>query len=434
MQVSVEAKEGLARSLTITVPADTIDEAVISRLRELARTQRINGFRPGKVPVSVIKKRYGKAVRQEIAGEVMQRNFFEAVNREKLSPAGMPAFEVSRDEVGQDLEFVAKFEVYPEIVVKDLDKIQVEKPVVEITDENLSNMLLTLRKQHAEWQDVERPAIADDKVIIDFVGTVDGAEFEGGKAEDFALEMGKGSMIPGFEEPIVGKSAGDEFVADVTFPENYHAEQLKGKAAQFAIVVKGVQALDIPELNAEFAEIFGIADGDLEQLRKEVKRNMQRELEQTLKGKIKEQVIAGLIDTNPLELPQALIDQEISALRQQSLQRFEQQSQTGKAPELPDELFQDSARRRVSVGLLLGEVIKTENLKVESARVQQMIEMQASAYEEPQEVVEYYNSNNEVLRQMQNLALEDQAIEAVLAKATVSEITTDFDEIMNKQA
>lgn len=434
MQVSVEAKEGLERSLTITVPADTIDSAVKSRLQELARTQRINGFRPGKVPVSVIKKRYGKAVRQEIAGEVMQRNFFEAVSQEKLSPAGMPAFQINKDEDGQDLEFVANFEVYPELEVKDLDKVQVEKAVVNISDENLANMLETLRKQHAKWENVERAVEASDKVTIDFVGTVDGEEFEGGKAEDFALEMGKGSMIPGFEDPIVGKNVGDEFVADVTFPEDYHAEQLKGKAAQFAITVKKVEALDLPELDTEFAKVFGVEDGDLDKLREEVKRNMQRELEQTLKSQVKEQVIAGLIENNPIDLPQALVKQEIDALRQQSLQRFGQGAAAGNMPELPDELFEENARRRVSVGLLLGELIKSENLEVDSARVQEMIETQASAYEDPQEVIQYYNSNNELMQQMQNLALEDQAIEAVLAKAAVAEVEKDFDEIMNKQA
>ncbi|UAA37801.1 trigger factor [Paraneptunicella aestuarii] len=433
MQVSVEANEGLERRLTITVPADTIDSAVKSRLQQLAKTQRINGFRPGKVPVSVIQKRYGKAVRQEIAGEVMQRNFFEAVTKEKLSPAGMPSFELKKDEDGHDLEFVAAFEIYPEIEVKDLDKIKIEKPVVEIKDENLENMLQTLRKQHASWIEADRAAKEDDKVTIDFVGTIDGEEFDGGKAENFALEMGKGRMIPGFEEPIVGKKAGDEFVADVNFPEDYHAEQLKGKAAQFAITLKKVEELELPELNDEFAKTFGIEDGDLNKLRDEVKRNMQRELDNTLKAQVKEQVLAGLVETNPVDLPAALVKQEIDSLRRQSMQRFGQ-GMTGNMPELPDELFEENARRRVSVGLLLGEVIKSEDLKVDQARVQSMIETTASAYEDPAEVIEYYKSNNELMQQMQNLALEDQAIDAVLAKASVTEVNKDFDEIMNKQA
>lgn len=434
MQVSVEANEGLERRLTITVPADTVDSAVKTRLQQLAKTQRINGFRPGKVPVSVIKKRFGLQVRQEIAGEVMQRNFFEAITQEKLNPAGMPAFEMKTDEDGKDLEFVAAFEIYPQVELKDLDKIEVEKAVVEISDENLATMLETLRKQHAKWIDADREAAEDDRVTIDFIGSVDGEEFEGGKAEDFALEMGKGRMIPGFEEPMVGKKAGEEFTIDVTFPDDYHAEQLKGKEAQFAITFKKVEVQELPELDDEFAKLFGIEDGDLEKLKDEVKRNMQRELDQTLKTKLKEQVIAGLVETNPVDLPAALVKQEIDALRQQSLERFGQQGSQANLPELPDDLFEENARRRVSVGLLLGEVINQKEIKVESARIDDMIATSASAYEDPQEVIEYYKNNQELMQQMENLAVEDQAIDSLLENAKVTEVEKNFDDIMNKQA
>jgi len=434
MQVSVEANEGLERRLTITVPADTVDSAVKTRLQQLAKTQRINGFRPGKVPVSVIKKRFGLQVRQEIAGEVMQRNFFEAITQEKLNPAGMPAFEMKTDEDGKDLEFVAAFEIYPQVELKDLDKIEVEKAVVEISDENLATMLETLRKQHAEWIDADREAAEDDRVTIDFIGSVDGEEFEGGKAEDFALEMGKGRMIPGFEEPMVGKKAGEEFTIEVTFPEDYHAEQLKGKEAQFAITLKKVEVQELPELDDEFAKLFGIEDGDLEKLKDEVKRNMQRELDQTLKTKLKEQVIAGLVETNPVDLPAALVKQEIDALRQQSLERFGQQGSQANLPELPDDLFEENARRRVSVGLLLGEVINQKEIKAESARIDDMIATSASAYEDPQEVIEYYKNNQELMQQMENLAVEDQAIDSLLENAKVTEVEKNFDDIMNKQA
>lgn len=433
MQVSVEANEGLERRLTITVPADTVDSAVKTRLQQLAKTQRINGFRPGKVPISVIRKRFGLQVRQEIASDVIQRNFYEAVMQEKLNPAGMPTFEMKTDEDGKDFEFVAAFEIYPEIELKDLDQIEVEKAVVEITDENLANMLETLRKQHATWADVDREVADEDRVTIDFVGSVDGEEFEGGKAEDFALEMGKGRMVPGFEEPMVGKKAGEEFTIDVTFPEDYHAEQLKGKAAQFAIVLKKVEAQELPELDEEFAKIFGIEDGDLDKLKAEVKRNMQRELDQALKTKLKEQVISGLIDKNPIDLPAALVEQEIEALRKQSLERFGQQGSQANLPELPNELFEENARRRVSVGLLLGQVISQKEIKADSARVEEMIATSASAYEDPQEVIEYYKSNQELMTQMENLAVEDQAIDDLLDNAKVSEVVKDFDDIMNKQ-
>ncbi|GAC24969.1 trigger factor [Paraglaciecola mesophila KMM 241] len=436
MQVSVETTQGLERRLTITVPAESIDSQVKSRLQQLAKTQRINGFRPGKVPVSVIKKRYGQAVRQEIAGEAMQRNFYEAIVQEKITPAGMPNFEMKTDVDGQDLEFVAAFEVYPEVEVKDVDKIEVEKPVVEITDADLETMMETLRKQHATWKEVKRKSKKDDRVTVDFVGTIDGEEFEGGKAENFELEMGKDRMIPGFETPIVGAKAGEEVVADVTFPEDYHAEALKGKEAQFKITVNKVEGLSLPKVDEEFAKLFGVDDGDVEALNAEVRKNMQRELEQTLKANVKEQVIEGLLANNEIDLPKALVDQEINALREQAKQRFSQQQggNVDNLPELPADLFQENARKRVSIGLLLGEIIKTEELKVDSAKVDALIETAASAYEDPQEVIEYYKTNDELMQQMQNVALEEQAVEVLLNKAKVKEVNKAFDEIMNKQA
>ncbi len=434
MQVSVETTQGLERRLTITGSADAVDTAVKGRLQQLAKTQRINGFRPGKVPVSVIKKRFGQAVRQEVAGDVMQRHFYEAVMKEKITPAGMPTFELTKDVDGQELEFVATFEVYPEVKVTGLDKIKVEKPVVEITDKDLDTMMKTLQTQHASWKEVKRKAKKDDKVTINFIGTIDGEEFDGGKAEDFPLELGKSRMIPGFEKPLVGAKTGDEVVSEVTFPDDYHAEALKGKNASFAITVTKVEGLDLPKVDDEFSKLFGVEEGGVEALKAEVKKNMQRELDQTLKATVKENVIAGLLENNQLVLPKALVDQEIDALRKQAKQRFEQQGKGGDVPELPADLFQENAKRRVSIGLLLGEVIKDNKLEADEAKVTQLIETAASAYEDPQEVVEYYQSNTELKQQMQNLALEEQAIEVILDKAKVKEVKKAFDEIMNKSA
>jgi trigger factor len=436
MQVSVETTTGLARRLTITVPATSIDAAVKSRLQQLAKTQRINGFRPGKVPVNVIQKRYGQAVRQEIASDVMQRSFYQAITQEKITPAGAPSFELKTDVVGKDLEFVAAFEIYPEIEVKDVSKIKVEKPVVEISDKDLDNMMDTLRKQHASYKEVKRKAKKDDRMTMDFVGTIDGVEFEGGKAENFVLEMGKDRMIPGFEKPLVGAKTGDEVLVDVTFPEDYHAEKLKGKAAQFTVNVKKVEQLDLPKVDAEFAKLFGIEDGSIEALHAEVRKNMQRELDQTLKARVKEQVINGLVENNSIDLPSALVDQEINALREQAKQRFAQQQggNVSNMPELPADLFAENAKKRVTIGLLLGEVIKTNAMKVDNAKVDALIESAASAYEDPQEVVEYYKSNKELFQQMQNVALEEQAVEFLLTQAKVKEVKKAFDEIMNKQA
>ena len=433
MQVSVETTQGLERRLTITVPAESVDNAVKSRLQQLAKTQRINGFRPGKVPVSVIKKRYGQAVRQEVAGDVMQQNFYQAIVQEKINPAGMPSFELTKDQDGEDLEFVAKFEVYPEVEVKGVDDIEIEKTVVEIADEDLDNMLETLQKQHGEWKEVKRKARKDDRMVIDFVGTIDGEEFDGGKAEDFTLELGKDRMIPGFEKPLVGAKKGEEVIVDVTFPEDYHAEALKGKEAQFTVNVKKVEGLTLPKVDEEFAKLFGIEDGDVEALKAEVRKNMERELGQTLKTQLKEEVIAKLLEKNELDLPAALVDQEVNALREQAKQRFSQQGGGQNLPDLPADLFKDNAQRRVSIGLLLGEIIKQNDLKADPEQVDSLIETMASAYEDPQEVVDYYKNNQELMQQMQNVALEEQAIEWVVGQAKVTEVNKPFDEVMNKQ-
>ncbi|MEJ6473408.1 trigger factor [Pseudoalteromonas piscicida] len=432
MQVSVETTQGLERRLTITVPAENVETEVKKRLQQLSKTQRIDGFRPGKVPVSIITKRYGAAVRQEVAGDLMQRNYIEAIIAEKINPAGAPSFAPKSLEAGKDLEFDATFEVYPEVELKDLEKIAVEKPAVSVTDEDLANMLETLRKQHADWTESDAAAGEKDRVTVDFVGTIDGEEFEGGKAEDFPLELGQGRMIPGFEDGIVGKKAGEEVVSDVTFPEDYHAENLKGKAAQFTITVKKVEVQELPELTDEFATKFGVAEGGVDALKEEVKKNMERELNQAVKANVKDQAIKGLLETNDVEVPKALVDQEIDALRQQAAQRFGGNAQN--MPELPAELFHEQAVTRVKTGLLLGEVIKANDIKADDAKVEELIETVASAYEDPSEVVEYYKTNDQLMQQMRNVAMEELAVEAVLAAATVSDVEKSFDDIMNPQA
>lgn len=434
MQVSVETTQGLERRLTITVPAASVDTAVKSRLQQLAKTQRINGFRPGKVPVKVIQKRFGAAVRQEVSGEVMQQHFYQAIMQEKINPAGMPNFELTKDKDGEDLEFAATFEVYPEVKVNGLDKLEVEKTVVNIADKDLSEMMKTLQKQHATYKECKRKAKKGDKLTINFVGSIDGEEFEGGKADDFPLELGKSQMIPGFEEPLVGAKTGDEVVAEVTFPEDYHAEALKGKAASFAIKVTKVEGLNLPKVDDEFAELFGVKEGGLDALKEEVKKNMQRELDQTLKTKVKESVIEALLADNKVDVPKALLDQEVEALREQAKQRFAQQGNGQNLPELPADMFTENAKRRVSVGLLIGEIIKDNKIEVDSERVDALIETTASAYEDPSEVIEYYKNNQELLQQIQNLALEEQAIDAILDQAKVKEVEKSFDEVMNKTA
>ncbi|WP_318432620.1 trigger factor [Photobacterium leiognathi] len=432
MQVTVETTEGLERQLTITVPAANIEDAVTAELKKIAKTRRFDGFRPGKAPLKMVAKMFGASVRQDILGEVMHRHFIEAIVKEKINPAGAPTFTPVEIAEGKDLVFKATFEVFPEIALQGLDKVVVEKPVVEVTEADVDTMLETLRKQQATWAEVEAAADANSRVTIDFVGTIDGEEFEGGKAEGFALAMGQGRMIPGFEDGIVGKKAGDEFTVEVTFPEEYHAENLKGKAAVFAIKLHKVEAQELPELTEEFVAKFGVEDGSVEGLKAEVRKNMERELKQAVKGRIKDQVLNGLVEQNDITVPAALIDQEIEALRQQAAQRFGGDAKN--MPELPRELFEEQAKRRVVVGLLVGEVIKSEELKADEERVKAIIAEMASAYEDPSEVVKYYETNEQLMNNMRNVALEEQAIDALLAKAQVSDKAVSFNELMNPAA
>ncbi|PRQ61876.1 trigger factor [Vibrio sp. V01_P9A10T6] len=431
MQVTVETLEGLERRLNITVPAANIEDAVTKELRNIAKNRRFDGFRKGKVPLKMVAQMYGKAVRQDVMGEVMQRHFIEAIVKEKINPAGAPTFAPVSIEEGQDLVFNATFEVYPEVELKGLENITVEKPSVEVKEEDVAEMLETLRKQQATWKEVDAAAEAGSRATIDFVGSIDGVEFEGGKAENFPLEMGAGRMIPGFEDGIVGKTKGMEFEIDVNFPEDYHAENLKGKAAKFAIKINKVEVRELPELNDEFVAKFGVAEGGVEALKAEVRKNMERELKQAVKNRIKEQAIEGLVKENDINVPSALIDQEIDVLRQQAAQRFGGNPEA--AAQLPRELFEEQAKRRVVVGLLLGEVIKSEELKADEDKVKALIEEMATAYEDPAEVMAYYSQNQQMMNNMRNLALEEQAIDAIIAKAQVSEKAVSFNELMNQQ-
>ncbi|MDH2268438.1 trigger factor [Serratia marcescens] len=430
MQVSVETTQGLGRRLSITVPADTIKQAVKKELINAAKSVRIDGFRKGKVPMNIVEQRYGASVRQDVLGEAMQRSFVDAIIKEKINPAGAPNYVPGEYKEGEDFTFAVEFEVYPEVELKGLENIEVEKPVVEVNDEDVDAMLDTLRKQQATWKETDRAAEAEDRVTVDFTGSIDGEEFEGGKASDFVLAMGQGRMIPGFEEGLVGHKAGEEFSIDVNFPEDYHAENLKGKAAKFDIVLKKVEERELPELTEEFIKRFGVADGSVAGLRTEVRKNMERELKGAVRNRIKSQAIDGLVSANEIDVPAALIDGEIDVLRRQAAQRFGGNEK--QALELPRELFEEQAKRRVVVGLLLGEVISTNDLKADEDRVKTLIEEMASAYEDPSEVIEFYSKNKELMNNMRNVALEEQAVEALLAKAKVTEKATTFSELMNQ--
>lgn len=430
MQVSVETTQGLGRRVTITVPAADIQTAVESELKKAAKNVRIDGFRKGKVPMSMVKQRYGMSVLNDVLGDLMQRNFINAIIENKVNPVGAPDYKPEQYKEGEDFVYSVEFEVFPEIELKGLEGIEVEKPVVTVKDEDVDNMLETLRKQQAEWKDKDGEVSAEDRVTVDFNGSIDGEEFEGGKAEDFVLAMGQGRMIPGFEEGVVGHKAGEEFTIDVTFPEDYHAENLKGKKAQFAINLKKVEERELPELTEEFIKRFGIADGSIDGLRAEVRKNMERELKNAIRTRVKSQVIDGLVNANDIDVPAAAINSEIEVLQRQAAQRFGGDEK--QALQLPRELFEEQAKRRVIVGLLLGEVINSNELKAEDERVKTLIDEMASAYEDPSEVVEFYNKNEELMNNIRNLALEEQAVEKILANAKVTEKETNFTELMNQ--
>ena len=430
MSISIETLEGLQRRVTIIVAADKIEAAYKEQLKGYAKNARVDGFRKGKVPHSIIEQRFGVAARQDALSDEMQRAFFDAVIAEKINLAGRPTFTPNNYQPGQEFSFSVTFEVFPEVELKGLENIEVEKPVVEILDADLDKMVDVLRKQQATWAESQEAAKSEDRVVIDFVGSVDGEEFKGGKATDFVLAMGQGRMIPGFEEGIVGHKAGDQFDIDVTFPAEYHAENLKGKAAKFAITLKKVENIVLPELTEEFVKKFGNAKS-VEDLRAEIKKNMQRELNNAVTARVKNQVINGLIAQNDIEVPAAAVAEEVNVLRQQAVQRFGGKPEM--AAQLPAELFETEAKRRVQVGLLLSTVIGANELKVDEARVEAMIADIASAYEQPAEVVEYYAKNRQLTENIRNVVLEEQAVDAVLVKAKVTEKAMSFDELMQSQ-
>lgn len=430
MSFPIETIKGLERRVTITVPADKIEAAYRQEFKNVAKNARVDGFRKGKVPPAILEQRFGLSVRQDVLGEEMQRAFFEVVTSQKIDLASRPTFTPNAYQPGQDLSFSATFEVFPDVEVKGLENIKVEKPVAEITEADITKMTDVLRRQQATWLETADAANSEDRVVIDFVGSVDGEEFEGGKANDFVLSMGQGRMIPGFEEGIIGHKAGQSFDINVSFPEDYHVEALKGKPAKFAITVKKVEAIQLPELTEEFAKKFGVGNS-VEELRAEIKKNMQRELNNAINARVKTQVIDGLLAENQFDVPSSALADEIDELRMQAVQRFGGKPEM--AAQLPAEMFEEQARRRIQVGLLFAKVISANGLKVDEARVQQAIAELASAYEQPKDVVEYYAKNRELTNNIRNAVLEDQAVDAILAKANVSEKAVSFDELMANQ-
>jgi len=427
MQVSLETTSGLERRLSVVVPAADIDGPVELKLKDTAKKVRIDGFRPGKVPVREVKRRFGQSIRDEVLGEIVNQKFYEAITQEKLNPAGMPHIERVKDEAGKDFEFTAVFEVYPVVDVTGLDKVTVTRQSADINDDNVQTMIQKLREQRAEFAVAEKAAEDGDELLIDFAGTLNGESFDGGSATDSKLVLGSGSMIPGFEDGLIGSSAGDERVLNLEFPADYHSEDLKGKSTQFTVTVKSVSAKELPEVNDEFIAQFNPKENNLESFTLEIRANMERELKSATKNKVKQQVMDGLLAENEIEVPKALVDAEIGRQRDQMVQQFGGGAQFD-ASTLPAELFEAQATRSVKLGVLFGELIKQKDISVDGDMVRTTIEEMAAPYENPAEVVAWYYENDEQLKQVESLVLEDQAINAVLAEASITDEQVSYEE------
>ena len=425
MQVSVESTSALERRMTVGVPAERIEAEVTKRLQQTAKRAKVPGFRPGKVPMNVIRQRYEESARQEALGDLIQGSFYEAIVEQKLNPAGAPAVEPKVFEKGKDLEYVATFEVFPEFEVTGLDTIAVERLSAEVADSDVDNMLEILRKQNTRFEAVERAAENGDQLNIDFVGKIDGEVFAGGSAKGTQLVLGSGRMIPGFEEALVGVKAGEERLINPTFPADYQNLDLAGKAAEFTVTVNAVEAPALPELNDEFFAQFGIKEGGIEGFRAEVRKNMERELRQAIKSKVKNQVMEGLLAANPVEVPKALISNEVNRLRVQAVQQF---GGNIKPDQLPAELFEEQAKRRVVLGLIVAEVVKQFDLKPNEDRVRELIQEMASAYQEPEQVVAWYYKNDQQLNEVRSVVLEEQVVDTVLQKAKVTDTSVSYED------
>ncbi|CAM3297200.1 trigger factor [Halomonas lysinitropha] len=429
MQVSVDTTSNIERRIKVQVPAAEVDEAVAARLKDAAKTVRLDGFRKGKVPMSVIRQRYGAGVRDEVVGEVMRERYVRAISDNDLNPAGYPQIEADVNEAGKDLEFTATLEIYPEIELASIEGAEIERPVVEVSEADVDEMIDTLRKQNAGWEEVDRAAEEGDQVTIDFQGFLGDEPFEGGSAEGHELVIGSNSFIPGFEEQLIGARAGEEKEISVTFPEDYQAEQLAGQEATFKVKVHAVKGQALPEVDAEFVEKFGVEDGDLDRFRAEVKKNMTREATQAIDNRVKQQVLEALKKANDIPVPQALVQQETDGLKRQAAQQFGL-GEDFDVSQLPDELFAEQAKSRVQVGLLLAEVIKRHELEATDDEIKAKVEELAQQYQDPEQVVEYYLGNDQLKTQVQSAVLEEKAVDALLEQASVKDVEMSYQQAL----
>lgn len=432
MQVSLETTQGLERKMTIAVPSERVETAVNARLQEAAGSVNLKGFRKGKVPFKVIKSRFGKSVRQDVVGEVINQSYFDALSQEQVKPAGQPSIEPGNLEEGADLTFTATFEVYPEVELPDFSTLEVERLGADIGDSDIDEMIETLRHQRQTWEVVDRAAADKDRVNMDYNGKLDGEEFAGGKAAGSDLVLGSERMIPGFETGLIGKSAGDAFTLPLSFPADYHNADLAGKEVEFEIVINSVSEQLLPAVDEEFFASFGVDEGGVEAFRAEVASNMARELKAASRNKLKAQVMDKLIEVVSLDVPKALVAAELTQLKGQALQQMGGGANLDPSM-LPDELFIEQATRRVTLGLVLGEVMQKHDLKADPARVRETIEELAATYESPEDVINWYYGNQEQLAAIESSVVEDQVFDFILGEAKVADKSVSYQEVIKPE-
>jgi trigger factor len=431
MQVSVEKTSELSRKMTVSVPEAVVQEKMAERLKSLARSVKIDGFRPGKVPQHVVKKMYGDRIRGEIASELIKATYYDALQDQDLKPAGHPYIEPVDETEG--FKYTAVFEVYPEITLEGIDQLEVVRPVAAVSDSDVENMIEKLRAQQQSWHIVDRPAQEHDRVTISFSGTSEGENFTDGRVEDFQVVCGSKKMIPGFEDNLVGLETGSNKTFTLTFPEDYDNKVLAGKVAQFEVDVIKVEEPLLPEVDEDFVKAYGIEDGSVESFREDVRNNMDRELEQALRSKLKSSVMDALYEKIQLTVPNTLVDMEVDSLMKPYIETAKRQKMKLEDLKLPRDVFEEQAKRRVALGLILGEIIQKNAIKLDSNKVRSTIEDLARSYERPDDVINWYYSDESRLTDVQQMVLEDQVIEWLVARAKVSDETVNFNDVMDRQ-
>lgn len=431
MQQAVETKPSpLERQLKVAVPVAALEADIADRIRKLARTVKMQGFRPGKVPIKMVERHYGFQVRQEALSESVQRLFAEAVRTNNFRVAGMPRFEpVTGGADTEAFEFQAVFEVYPDITLGELSSAEVKRPVTAVEEKDVDATIETLRKQRAKYEPVTRGAADGDLVNIDFEGKVDGAPFDGGKGQNFTVVLGEGRMLPDFEAALKGLAEGGEKTFPITFPEDY-VEHLKGKTAEFSVKVNQVAEPKLPPVDAEFAKSLGVEDGDVARMRAEIRQNVEREVKKRVQSRVKDQVMAGLVSSATFEVPRALMDAEIARMQELAVADLKQRGMTTEGIQLPADLFADRARSRVTLGLLVADLVRKNDLSARPEQVRKVIEEHAESFEQPAEMVRWFYGQPERMAEVEALVMEDNVVEWSLARMKVEDQVTPFDELM----